>query len=279
MSNTSADPVPSIREADAVGQIAALYQDIRASLGVPVVNLIWRHLAVFPDGLAWAWESLKPLYASGAITAEAAALRDGLDIPILPGMTAPALQAAGLSADDVARIGVVLNAYERSNAMNMVALGALLARLDGAVEKSIALPPAPVEGPRVGGEMPELLTLDAMAPHIRALVEALNSVGGRAEILASMYRHLANWPPYLGLVSTLITPYASDGRLEPLIASVITEGRRRAAALSGNLADPETAPAADVREELRVTLDRFIDGPIGKMIAVVPLIRRAMPSA
>jgi hypothetical protein len=126
--------------------------------------------------------------------------------------------------------------------------------------------------------MPELLTLDAMAPHIRALVEALNAVGGRAEILASMYRHLANWPPYLGLVSILITPYAADGRLEPLIAEVITEGRRRAAALSGNLADPETTPAADVRGELRATLDTFIDGPIGKMIAIVPLIRRAMPA-
>ena len=54
MTNTSADPVPVITEAEATGNIAALYADIRTTLGVPVVNLIWRHLAVFPDGLPWA---------------------------------------------------------------------------------------------------------------------------------------------------------------------------------------------------------------------------------
>ena len=51
MLNVAADPVPSIREADATGDIAVLYDDIRATLGVPVVNLIWRHLAVLPGGL------------------------------------------------------------------------------------------------------------------------------------------------------------------------------------------------------------------------------------
>ena len=58
MLNVAADPVPSIREADATGDIAVLYDDIRATLGVPVVNLIWRHLAVLPGGLSWAWATL-----------------------------------------------------------------------------------------------------------------------------------------------------------------------------------------------------------------------------
>ena len=96
MTNTSADPVPSITEADATGNIAAIYTDIRATLGVPVVNLIWRHLAVFTEGLPWAWESLKPLYANGAIAAQAAALRVGLEVPVLPGLSGPVLAAAGL---------------------------------------------------------------------------------------------------------------------------------------------------------------------------------------
>ncbi len=49
----SSDPVPAIAEAEATGETVELYTDIRATLGVPVVNLIWRHLAVFPGGLAW----------------------------------------------------------------------------------------------------------------------------------------------------------------------------------------------------------------------------------
>ena len=61
MAQHSGDPVAAISEAGATGEIAALYGDIRATLGVPVVNLIWRHLATFPGALPWAWQSLRPL--------------------------------------------------------------------------------------------------------------------------------------------------------------------------------------------------------------------------
>jgi len=275
MHNSSGDPVATISEAEASGDIAALYGDIRATLAVPVVNLIWRHLAVFPGGLDWAWRSLKPLYASGAIVAEARALRAGLDIPVLSGLSPAGLRAVGLGDRDLAQIMMILRSYESSNAMNIIALGALLARLDGV---SVSTSPAPAHSgavDAVSGAMPKLLSLDDMAPHLRDLVVALNAVGGRADILASMYRHLANWPPYLALIQTLITPF--DG-LEPVIVGVIDEGRRRAAGLAARLADPAQAPDAKTQAELRRVLNRFIDGPIGKMIAVVPLIRQAMPA-
>ena len=103
-------------------------------------------------------------------------------------------------------------------------------------------------------------------------------VGGRAEILASMYRHLANWPPYLGLISTLVTSVDKEGRLEPLILGVVAEGRRRGSRLAGALAIPDRCLKASVEDNMRDALNRFIDGPIGKMIAVVPLIKQAMPN-
>lgn len=277
MPDTNADPVPSVREADASGEIAALYGDIRKTLGVPVVNLIWRHLAVLPDGLGWAWEALKPLYESGAIAAEARTLRGGLEVPVIPGLSAAALSSLGLSREDIACIGMILSAYERSNAMNMIALGALSARLEGSDWRLEPAEPRAADDEAVEGEMPPLLTLAEMPPHVRTLVGELNAVGGRAEILASMYRHLANWPPYLGAVSALITPFAREGRLEPVIREAIAEGRRRGATLAGNLAAPAQSLDDDTEAKMRAALTRFIDGPIGKMIAVVPLIKRAMP--
>jgi hypothetical protein len=54
------DPVPAIAEAAATGETAEIFADIRRVLGVEVVNLIWRHLATFPDALPWAWRSLRP---------------------------------------------------------------------------------------------------------------------------------------------------------------------------------------------------------------------------
>ena len=278
MLNVAADPVPSIREADATGDIAVLYDDIRATLGVPVVNLIWRHLAVLPGGLSWAWATLKPIYANGAIAAEANALRDGLQVPTLPGLTAPALSSVGLGKADLKQINVILASYEQSNAMNIIALGALVARLEGIQTVSTRFHTTRSVSQLVEGRMPPLLTLDEMSSDVRALVNGLNAVGGRAEILASMYRHLANWPPYLGLISALITPMNADGRLESVILGVIAEGRRRAASLAGALAAPENRIDAGIQNDIGTALNRFIDGPIGKMIAVVPLIKKAMPN-
>ncbi len=278
MAGSSGDPVATISEAEATGDIAALYADIRATQGVPVVNLIWRHIAVLPGGLGWAWEALKPLYASGLIDAEADALRDELTLPVLPDMSRALLYCSGLDDSDIARIMMVLQSYERSNAMNMVALSALLARLEGKV--AAPFPAAPIAGisSTIDGTMPPLLGLDDMLPHVREAVLALNAIGGRTEILASMFRHLANWPAYLGLIHTLVAPVEADGRSEPTIQYVIAEGIRRGVKIAGGLARPDNTPDAATQEALGRALRTFIEGPIGKMITIVPLIRRAMPA-
>src|SRR3546814_2598626 len=43
--------------------LAALYDDIRRTLNVPFVNLVWRHLATIPGALPWTWAAVRPLYA------------------------------------------------------------------------------------------------------------------------------------------------------------------------------------------------------------------------
>ena len=63
----SGDPIPAVSEAEARGDGARLFDDIRQVLGVPVVNLIFRHLATLPGGLAGSWGALRPLYASGQV--------------------------------------------------------------------------------------------------------------------------------------------------------------------------------------------------------------------
>jgi hypothetical protein len=58
----SAEPIPAIREKDAAGEVAAIFADLRATLGVPFADLISRHLATIPGGIAWTWGLLRPLY-------------------------------------------------------------------------------------------------------------------------------------------------------------------------------------------------------------------------
>lgn len=130
------DPVPAITEAGATGEIAAIFADIRLVLGVDVVNLIWRHLATIPGALPWAWGTLRPLYADGSIAAEAAALHGDLDLPRLPSFPAEAFAAAGLLKGDISAIRDILAAYDRTNAMALVALSALAASIGGRAARS-----------------------------------------------------------------------------------------------------------------------------------------------
>jgi hypothetical protein len=278
--STSSDPVIAILEAEAAGDIADIFADIRATLGVPVVNLIWRHLATHPGALPWAWQSLKPLYESGAIAAQASSLRASIAVTPCAGLSRPALAAAGLSDGDLGRIEMILHSYDRSNAMNLVALGALMSQLDGADTPHALNPqaaPSPQASfrPRISGEMPALLTLDAMSPAVRAFVEDLNRIGGRDEILPSMYRHLAHWPAYLALIHVLIARFSADGQLASLIENVVAEGFSRGASISAGMAEPAATLDPSVESLVRSALVRFSDGPLAKMTTIVALITSA----
>lgn len=275
----SGDPVPSIPEAEATGEIAALYADIRDSLGVPLVNLIWRNLATIPGALDWAWTTLKPLYTNGSIPAEARALRIGLSLPDVAPLTPAALSDAGLSGDDLTTIETILDSYERSNPLNLVAIGALLVLLQGKSVGVSANPPAEhVPEPPVSGKLPSLLSLDEIAPETAELARAVNALGarGRTHIMVSMPRHLAHWPAYLGLYRSILTPLDEDGRLAASIDGVIADGRSRGAVLASGLGAVSNLQD-ESRAETIATLEDFYENAIARMIPVVGLLKKAMP--
>lgn len=56
-----------IDHADAPPDVRAVYDDIKATRGVPDVNNFWKALAVHPPTLARTWESLKQVMAPGAL--------------------------------------------------------------------------------------------------------------------------------------------------------------------------------------------------------------------
>ena len=47
-----------LREADATGEIAAIYAEIRRLWAVPYVSSLQRHLATLPGWLEWSWAML-----------------------------------------------------------------------------------------------------------------------------------------------------------------------------------------------------------------------------
>jgi len=132
------DRFPGIAEGDARGELAATFADIRATIGVPVVNFVWRHLATIDGGLDWAWRSVRPLYVSGDVFMLAGTVRAGLVLPGLGSLVEP--EPAGIDA--------VLASYDHSNTVNLVALSALLA--DARAGQAVAGHAAPLVAPRSG---------------------------------------------------------------------------------------------------------------------------------
>ena len=285
MSDTSQEPVAAITEAEATGETARLYADIRSSLGVPVVNLIWRHFATLTGGLAWAWESVRPLYHDASIQAHAAALRHTMQLPQPEALSTGALRSAGLRREDLTTIAMILASYERTNAMNIIGLGALLAGIEGrsgttdagaASDKGAA---TYERAPALEGEMPRPLTLVEMPDDVREIVHQLHRLGPADEIVPTMYRHLSHWPGYLELINGLLSPMDRANLLAPAVQITRAASRARGATLAPGLATPRRVPNQATIAHIQERLAQFIDGPLAKMVTLVALIRASMAHA
>ena len=267
------DPVPAITEAAATGETAAIFADIRQVLGVDVVNLIWRHLATIDDALPWAWGTLRPFYVDGSVRREAMALHRELALPPMPAVPAEVFAGLGLRRDDLTAIRGILAAYDHTNAMAVVALSALRARLNGHAQRD-AQPAEPRPVPAAPQtKLPKLLDLTDMQAETATLVTALNGLGTRrpGAVLASMYRHLAHWPSYLSFAWLLLAPLDSDGRL----ATAIQQARRvalvRADRLLVGLAASPLPPAQAAA--ISNAIEPFAEDVIVKMLVICAFLR------
>ncbi|WP_428682678.1 hypothetical protein [Reyranella sp.] len=256
------DPLPAITEAAATGEIADLFADIRTTVGVRVVNLVWRHLATMEGALPWAWAAVKPLYLDGLPDAAMAAFHRTMDIPKL----------ASLAGEEPASVDAVLASYDHSNTINLFALGALRAWLNGEVDRTGTI----AAGPRKAAPdlaLPKLASEEDVSPETWALVLRLNKFGDEPTplILASMYRHLAHAPAFLVKVEGALVPVAADGSLR----RAVLDNRRTAAALAGDIARAISAGRPAHAVEIEKAVGLFVDHAIGKMVTICRAIRVA----
>lgn len=267
------ESVPSILETAAVGQIADIYSDIRAVLGTSVVNLIWRNLATIPDALAWVWPTVRPLY-QGPAAPHAEAVRRTLDLPGLSQLSHDTLTALGIDRAAASEIRAILDSYDHTNALALVVLSALLERYDPSAGASAQPLDAAPAASRT--ELPALPSMAALAPEVQRLITELNEFGEDTDpfLIASMYRHLAYWPPYLAIVRTMLVPLQADGRLNALTRSIRALGRAHGRALVSRLA-PSDPPAS--LEAALASCKLFVEHPIARMTGVCAIIRRATP--
>ena len=265
-----------IGEAEARGETARLYDDIRRCTGAGMINLIYRRMAARPGVLPWAWGALRPAFLSGAVEREREALRAGLDDGGAP-PPREALAAAGLGAADLWAIRATMDAYNRANLGNLAAIGALAAFL---ADGGAARPPRPADAAEAPPAPPLLPPIPDMAALPAATADLVRLLAARAAppdtpIIPSLYRHLAPWPAFLALAAA-----SAALALDRAAAAALHARARPAMARLARTMAPEAETAPPPEDELRALADlaaRFSAGPIAGMAALGHRMRAALP--
>lgn len=278
----AAPPLPEIKESDATGRIAALYDDIRAVIGVPMVNLIFRHMATIPGCLDWAWLTVRPLYLDGRIPAAANALTG----EVLPGVTVDmraAVDAEPLTQDDLQAVGRVLDAYGRANPMNLIGLSVIDLALDGAPQDA-GLEPAVLPDetgllqPNALPTLPPMIDPATAPERVRTALQALAVQIHRGDtgVIPSLYRHFGTWPAFLeGLKPALAEVFEGEG-FEDAARAMQARGEQQAAAFYRGLPLPDMAPPDDATVKTLKGLIGQFPPNICRMTVLATVLRRGL---
>lgn len=136
MSASAADPIPAISEEDATGDVAVIFGDLRATLCIPLVKLIWRHLATIPGGLAWVWTLVKPLYVSGELDRLSHVTSALVSFPTLKPLPDCVRDGVGIDRNARQVIARLIESYDRGNGGNFLALLVAVSVLRGGLPTS-----------------------------------------------------------------------------------------------------------------------------------------------
>jgi hypothetical protein len=118
-----------LSEADAPNHIRIIYRDIRDTCGVPMVALIFRHLATYPGVLEEVWNGIGPLLQNGYMQEVSARVAQNVSSGrLLSPIEENARKLMGLTSEDVGLLRKTLDAYNRANPINLLSMLSLAAR-------------------------------------------------------------------------------------------------------------------------------------------------------
>lgn len=271
-------------ESAASTETLAIYAELRRLCGVPMVPLIYRHLATIPGALTWAWSRLGPAMRTGRLQDSAWAMRQSIQLAPVVTLPAESLRALGVSSTDMAEFHKLLAAYNRSNPVNLLGLRclALFAQQepDTQPERCLASdqnsawqPPIPVR------DLLPMVSPDNIQGDARALMHLLNDRGDvsrRSPIWPSLYRHFAARPPLLALAAVVVPPafQSVDGAAD----AIRSDASKRAETLIGEIDIDRKVPSLSGEHRLATisAIDLFTER-LPELIAIGGLLERSFP--
>lgn len=284
------DAIPTITEKEANAEVTAIFFDIKETLGVPFVNLIWRHLATIPGGLEMTWSLAKPLYASKLLNESARALRRQTALVETLSPWPESLRAAlGLSLQDKSEIVLLLEDYGHANSRALLILSYLHASLSaqlsapdnggGNVVQDLAQidPFAQLENNKETCIKPArpLPAPAEMTEEVAKLVKILNTFGESMPSPAepSLYRHLSYWPSFLAAFWLAVEPMEKQGLLVREAINMYERATSMVIQWKRAAATPEVISPESLNQVLK-SLDHFTYAVIARMIVHGDMMKR-----
>lgn len=252
-------------------EVRAVYEGVRTNLRVPFVNFVFRVLANYPSYLAFAWARLEPCLLTARFEEASDALRARVLLEPVP-------DASGVdwgSLGDVGRIRGFTDTIHYALPKLLIVVSALDQGLAG--EPGTADAPsgdAVRPGVAEGTTTVPMVSTEEASGGLREVLEEIRARHGHPDV-ASYYRGLANWPPFLE---------AAWERVGPLVGSPayverkreLLEGARNAA-LELPLPTVEEVRQGGVNEErvgeIRSVLALFRFRIISDTFLEVPLVK------
>lgn len=274
-------------ESDASAETRAIYAELRRLCGVPMVPLIYRHLATIPGALEWTWSLLGPILRSGELQDEAWAMSRALQIDPVVKLPIEALRALAVSESALDELHKLLAAYNRSNPINLLGLQclALLAQPDRHEQHEEAKRPTPAERSQLWQPPEPIRNLLPMIDpadiqgDARALMHLLNDRGDasrRSPIWPSLYRHFAAYPPLLAL-SALVVPPAFSA-IDAAADAVRHDAGKRAALLVNSIDTTRGLPSpSGGQKQAIVSASHLFTERLPELIAIGALLERSFP--
>ena len=269
-----------VAETEATGEVALVYEEIRRTYAVPYVSSLFRHLAVYPGLLPWAWRILRPALVSGAVQHLAWRRVDVTELPPLPPLTREALASLGVDAASLPAIRTVCESFTRVSPINLF-VAACLARLlgegqSGAEPAAIALEPADLPAPLPA--MPGMVPAAEMSPGTRVVLATFETELAGEVFVPGLWRILAHWPGFLGSLSASLAPLLRDPAVLDACERIAERITAVAPSVLARLDPPaEPAPLAPAETAAVLSAIRTYRGTSPQMIGFGTVILEALP--
>lgn len=266
--------LPELSERDATGEKAAIYAEMKRLGAVPMVALIFRHIATLPGGIEWTWSAIGPAWKSGRLQETAWSIARGAPLEPIARIQEPALKSLGVDAAGLREIRVVLAAYNLANPENMLSVLCLLRLVEGrsatAPQAARAWTPPPAPGP--------LIPMGDVAKMPREISELLDLVAapgapGAPRVIQSLYRHFLHRPAFLALAVSLLRQRFDDASIDRSVNAIAASMNAAADEIVAQLSAPP-APHPGIG----TVCARFGGAVIPQMIVVGRLLEEALPS-